>query len=57
MLAGLAGVNSKESLDKWIIISERQMLRGELIEVFNIMRGIDKVDFFPNGGNVKGHQA
>ena len=45
MLPGLEGVGYEERLNKLGLFSlERQRLRGDLIEVYKIMRGIDRVD-------------
>ena len=62
MLPGLDGLSYKERLDKLGFISlERRRLRGDLIEVYKIMRRIDKVDsqyLFPKVGESKtrGHR-
>jgi len=45
MLPGIESVGSEERLNKLGLFSlERQRLRGDLIEVHKIMRGIDRVD-------------
>ena len=45
MLPGVEGMSYKERLDKPGLFSlERWGLRGALIEVYKIMRGIDRVD-------------
>jgi len=62
MLPGLDGLSYKERLDRLGLFSlEHRRLRGDLIEVYKIMRGIDKVDsqhLFPKGGESKtrGHR-
>ena len=54
MLPGLESLSYKERLNRLGLFSlERRRLRGDLIEVFKIMRGIDKVDnqhLFPKVG-------
>ena len=45
MLPGLDGLSFQERLDKMGLFSlERRRLRGDLIVVYKIMTGIDKVD-------------
>ena len=45
MLPGLDGLGYKERLDRLGLFSlERRRLRGDLIEVYKIMRGIDQLD-------------
>ena len=45
MLPGLDGLSYKERLDRLGLLSlERRRLRGDLIEVYKIMRGIDQLD-------------
>ena len=45
MLPGLEGVGYEERLNKLRLFSlERWRLRGDLIEVYKIMRGIDSMD-------------
>ena len=62
MLQGLDGLSYKERLDRLGLFSlVRRRLRGDLIEVYKIMRGIDKVDsqyLFPKVGESKtrGHR-
>ena len=62
MLPGLDGLSYKERLDRLGLFSlERRRLRGELIEVYKIMRGIDQLDsqyLFPKVGESKtrGHR-
>ena len=62
MLPGLDGLRYKERLDGLGLFSlERRRLRGDLIEVYKIMRGIDQLDsqyLFPNVGESKtrGHR-
>ena len=62
MLPGLDGLSYKERLDKLGLFSlERRRLRGDLIEVYKIMRGIDQLDsqyLFPKVGESKarGHR-
>lgn len=54
-MSGFVGISYKERLGKdQLFILEDWRLRGDLMEVFKIMRGIKKVVriFFP-GGNVK----
>ena len=61
MLPGLEGMSYKERLDKLGLFSlERRRLRGDLIEVYKIMRDIDRVDsqnLFPRVemSNTRGH--
>ena len=58
----LDGLSYKERLDKLGLFSlERRRLRGDLIEVYKIMRGIDQLDsqyLFPKVGESKtrGHR-
>ena len=56
MLQGLDGLSYKERLDRLGLFSlERRRLRGDLIEVYKIMRGIDQLDsqyFSPKGRGV-----
>ena len=51
MLPGMEGISYEERLEKCGLFSlERRRLRGDLIEVYKIMRGMDRVDsqnFFP----------
>ena len=62
MLPGLDGSSYKERLDRLGLFSlKRRRLRGDLIEVYKIISGIDKVDsqyLFPNAGESKtrGHR-
>ena len=62
MLPGLDGLSYQERLNGWRLFSlERRRLRGDLIEIYKIMRGIDKVDsqyLFPKVGESKtrGHR-
>ena len=45
MLPGMEGINYEEKLEKLGLFSlERWRLRGDLIEVHKIMRGMDRVD-------------
>eukprot|EP00061_Rhincodon_typus_P010496 g34836.t1 len=45
MLLGMEGLNYKERLDRLRLYSlEHRRLRGDLIELYKIMRGIDKVN-------------
>jgi len=46
MLPGLEGVSCMDRLDKLGLFSleRRRWLRGDLIEVYKMMRGIDRVD-------------
>ena len=45
MLPGMEGISCEERLNKLGLFSlERRRLRGDLIEVYKIMRGIDKVN-------------
>eukprot|EP00061_Rhincodon_typus_P005792 g25737.t1 len=45
MLLGMEGFNYKEKLDRLGLFSlESRRLRGDLIEVYKIMTGIDRVD-------------
>eukprot|EP00061_Rhincodon_typus_P005605 g25314.t1 len=57
MLPGLEGLSYKEKLDRLGLFSrEHRRLRSDLIEVYKIMRGIDRVDgrcLFPKMGNFK----
>eukprot|EP00061_Rhincodon_typus_P012377 g38072.t1 len=57
MLPGMEDLSYKERLDRLGLFSlEHRRLRGDLIEVYNIMRGVDRVDgdcLFPKMGNVK----
>ena len=63
MLPGLKGFDYEERLNKLGLFSlERRRLRGDLIEVYKIMRGMDRVDrqrLFSQGGSVnyKGAQV
>ena len=54
MLPGLDGLSYKERLDRLGLFSlGRRRLRGDLIEVYKIMRGIDQLDsqhLFPKSG-------
>ena len=62
MLPGLDGLSYKERLDRQGLFSlERRRLRGDLIEVYKIMRGTDQLDsqyIFPKVGESKtrGHR-
>jgi len=62
MLPGLDGLSYKERLVRLGLFSlESRRFRGELIEVYKIMRGIDKVDsqhLFPKVGEseTRGHR-
>eukprot|EP00061_Rhincodon_typus_P018853 g48208.t1 len=58
MLLGMEGLSYKERLGLFPL--ERGRLRGDLIEVYKIMRGVDRVDgscLFPKMGDfkTKGH--
>ena len=45
MLPGMEGISYEERLEKLGLFSlERWGLRGNLIEVYKIMRGMDRVD-------------
>ena len=45
MLSGLEDINYEERLDKLGLFSlERRRLRGDLVEVYKIMSGMDRVD-------------
>ena len=45
MLPGLEGVSYRERLSRLGLYSlERRRMRGDLIEIYKIMRGIDRVD-------------
>eukprot|EP00061_Rhincodon_typus_P008725 g31592.t1 len=45
MLTGLEYISYKEKLDKLrLLLLEHQRLRGDLIEVYKIMRGLDRVN-------------
>ena len=45
MLPGMEGISHEERLEKLGLFSlERQRLRGDLIEVYKMMRGMDRVD-------------
>lgn len=62
MMPGLRGLSYNERLDKLGLYSlERRRMRGDLIEVYKIMRGIDRVDvsrLFPlrlGEVNTRGH--
>lgn len=53
MLLAIEGISSKESLDKLGLFSlESGRLRGDLIEVFKVMRGVDIADVGIVGRNV-----
>ena len=62
MLPGLDGLSYKERLDRLGLFSlERRRLRGDLIEVYKIMRGTDQLErqyLFPKVGESKtrGHR-
>ena len=62
MLPELDGLSYKERLDRLGLFPlERRRLRGDLIEVYKIMRGTDQLDsqyFFPKVGESKtrGHR-
>ena len=62
MLPGLDGLRYKERLDRLGLFSlEHRRLRGNLIEIYKIMRGIDQLDsqyLFPKVGESKtrGHR-
>ena len=62
MLPGFDGLSYKERLDRLGLFSlERRRLRGDLIEVYKIMRGTDQLDsqyLFPKVGESKtrGHR-
>ena len=57
MLLGFDGLSYKERLDRLGLFSlERRRLRGDLIEVYKIMRGTDQLNsqyLFPNVGELK----
>eukprot|EP00061_Rhincodon_typus_P015150 g42669.t1 len=57
MLPGLEGLSYQDKLDGLEFYSlERRRLRGHLIEVYKIMKGIDKVNskgLFPRVGEFK----
>eukprot|EP00061_Rhincodon_typus_P003467 g20162.t1 len=61
MLLGMEGLSYKERLDRLGLYSlEHTRLNGDLIEAYNIMRNIDKVDgicLFPRVGDfmTRGH--
>ena len=45
MLPGMEGISYEERLEKLGLFSrERRRLRGDLIELYKIMRGMDRVD-------------
>ena len=45
MLPGMEGINYEERLEKLGLFSlERRRLRGDLIEVYKIMRSMDRMD-------------
>ena len=45
MLPGMEGISYEERLEKLGLFSlERRRLRGDMIEVYKIMRGMDRVD-------------
>ena len=45
MLPGMEGISYEERLEKLGLFSlERRRLRGDLIEVYKIMRGMDRLD-------------
>ena len=45
MLPGMEGISFEERLEKLgLFLLERRRLRGDLIEVYKIMRGMDRVD-------------
>ena len=45
MLPGMEGISYEERLEKLGLFSlERRRLRGDLMEVYKIMRGMDRVD-------------
>ena len=45
MLPGMEGISYEERLEKLCLFSqERRRLRGDLIEVYKIMRGMDRMD-------------
>ena len=62
IILGLDGLSYKERLDRLGLFSlERRRLRGDLIEVYKIMRDIDQIDsqhLFPKVGESKitGHR-
>ena len=62
MLPGVDGLSYKEKLDRLGLFSrEHRRLRGDLLEVYKIMRGLDQLDrqyFFPKVGECKtrGHR-
>ena len=62
MLPGLEGINYEERLDKLSLFSlERRRLRGDLIDVYKIMSGMDRVDsqiLFPRveRSSTRGHR-
>ena len=53
MLPGMEGISYEERLEKLGLFSlERRRLRGDMMEVYKIMRGMDRVDsqkLFPLG--------
>ena len=57
MLPGLDGFSYKERMDRLgLFCLGRRRLRGDLTEVYKIMRGIDQLDsqhLFPRSGSLK----
>lgn len=56
MLPAMAGCSYKEILDRFVLFSlKHRRLRGDLIDVYKIMKGIDRIDiiFFPGQENLE----